>query len=330
MIYVHLPNADKHILPFYLAMEEHIARRFPPADYFFMWQVQPSVIFGRNQLIASEVNVAYCQSHAIGMYRRKSGGGCVYADQGNIMLSYITSDDNVWRTYNKYITLLLSALRQIGITATASGRNDVMIDGKKVSGNAFYRLPGRSIVHGTMLYDTDITNMQNALTPSSNKLRSKGVASIRQHITTIRSHSDISINDFIAALRKFMCDQRKDLSTKSMTLTTEDIRSINDIERSYLTDSFIYGNNPRYNVTQKGHIDGVGDFIISLEMKENVIKNIDIKGDFFLIGDIQSAVIQPLINAPIEREALSQALPDDLSDIIKDLHKNDLINILLQ
>ena len=330
MIYVNLPNTDNHIPPFYLAMEEHIARHLPPADYFFMWQVKPSVICGRNQLIYAEVNLPFCQSHDVGIYRRKSGGGCVYADQGNIMLSYITSGENVGFTYNKYVTLLLSALRQIGITATASGRNDVMIDGKKVSGNAFYRLPGRSIVHGTMLYDTDITNMQNALTPSSNKLRSKGVASIRQHITTIRSLSDISINDFIAALRKFMCDQRKDLSTKSMTLTTEDICSINDIERSYLTDTFIYGNNPRYNVTPKGHIDGVGDFVISIEMNHNVIKSIDFKGDFFLIGDIQSAVIQPLINVPLERKALSQALPDDLSDIIKDLHKNDLINILLQ
>ena len=323
MIYVDLPNTDKHILPFYLAMEEHIARRLPPADYFFMWQVQPSVIFGRNQLIDAEVNVAYCRSHAIGMYRRKSGGGCVYADKGNIMLSYITSGENVCRSYNKYVSLLLSALRHIGINATASGRNDVLIDGRKVSGSAFYQLPGRSIVHGTMLYDTDITNMQNALTPSSDKLRSKGVVSIRQHITTIRSHSDISINDFKAALRKFMCD-------KKMTLTTEDIRSINDIERSYLTDSFIYGNNPRYNVTQKGRIDGVGDFVISMEMKENVIKNIDIKGDFFLIGDIQTAIIQPLTNVPLERKALSQALPDNLSLIIKDLHKNDLINILLQ
>ena len=323
MIYVSLPDTKSHILPFYLAMEEHIARRLPPADYFFMWQVQPSVIFGRNQLIDAEVNVAYCRSHGIGMYRRKSGGGCVYADRGNIMLSYVTSGENVGFTYNKYVTLLLSALRRIGITATASGRNDVMIDGKKVSGNAFYRLPGRSIVHGTMLYDTDIANMQNALTPSSDKLHSKGVASIRQHITTIRSHSDISINDFIAALRKFMCDQE-------ITLTTEDLCSINDIERSYLTDTFIYGNNPRYNVTPKGHIDGVGNFVISLEMKENVIKNIDIKGDFFLIGDIQTAIIQPLTNVPLEREALSQALPDSLSDIIKDLHTSDLINILLQ
>ena len=323
MIYVSLPDTKSHILPFYLAMEEHIARRLPPADYFFMWQVQPSVIFGRNQLIASEVNVAYCRSHGIGMYRRKSGGGCVYADKGNIMLSYITSGENVGFTYNKYVTLLLSALRRIGITATASGRNDVMIDGKKVSGNAFYRLPGRSIVHGTMLYDTDITNMQNALTPSSGKLHSKGVASIRQHITTIRSHCDISINDFKAALRKFMCD-------KEITLTTDDLCSINDIERSYLTDTFIYGNNPRYNVTRKGHIDGVGNFVISIEMNHNVIKSIDFKGDFFLIGDIQTAVLQPLINIPLERQALSQALPDDLSDIIKDLHKNDLINILIQ
>ena len=329
MIYVDLPNADNHIPPFYLAMEEHIARHFPPADYFFMWQVQPSVILGRNQLINAEVNLPFCRSNDIGIYRRKSGGGCVYADQGNIMLSYISSGDNVCLTYNKYVSLLLSALRHIGITATASQRNDVIIDGRKVSGNAFYLLPQRSIVHGTMLYHTNIYNMQNALTPSSHKLLSKGVHSIRQHITTIRSLSDISINDFIAALRMFMCEQSNELSTKSMTLTTEDIRSINNIQRSYLSYSFIYGSNPRYNLTKKGRIDGVGDFLITIQMNHNVIKSIHFNGDFFLIGNIQD-LSNPLINLPLERKALSNALPDNLSYIIKDLHKNDLINILLQ
>ena len=317
-----MPATRQRNPPFYLAMEEHIARRFPPADYFFMWQVQPSVIFGRNQLIDSEVDTAYCRSQGIGMYRRKSGGGCIYADMGNIMLSYITSGESVGFTYNKYVTLLLSALRQIGITATVSGRNDVMIDGKKVSGTAFYHLPGRSIVHGTMLFDTDISNMQNALTPSSDKLKSKGVSSIRQRITTIRSHSGITISDFKAALRKFLCDEE-------MTLTAEDVHSIDLIEREYITDAFIYGNNPRYNVTRKGRIDNVGDFVISLEMKDNVIKSIDIKGDFFIVGDMQATIIKPLTNVPLERDALGQALPDNLSDTITNLDKDSFLNILL-
>ena len=110
MIYVSLPNDEIRQLSFYLALEEYVARQLAPADYFFMWQVKPSVIFGRNQLIENEVNLDYCRSHNIQMFRRKSGGGCVYADMNNVMMSYITADDQVGFTFNRYISMVVLAI----------------------------------------------------------------------------------------------------------------------------------------------------------------------------------------------------------------------------
>ena len=188
MVYVDIPE-ESRLLSFYLSMEEYVARTKPAeSEYFFMWQVEPSVIFGRNQLIENEVNIPYCRSHGIRMYRRKSGGGCVYADMSNIMFAYITPDENVSLTFNKYIDLVVGTLRKLGVPAEASGRNDILIHGRKVSGNAFYHIPGRSIVHGTMLYDTNMQNMVSAITPSDEKLVSKGVKSVRQHIALLKDH----------------------------------------------------------------------------------------------------------------------------------------------
>ena len=186
MKYLSLPDPHAtRILPFYLAMEEYAARIIGEDDIFFMWQVEPTVIFGRNQLIDSEVNVDYCREHGIAFYRRRSGGGCVYADRDNIMFSYITRSDEVQTTFSAYTTAVAAMLRGLGLNATASNRNDVLIEGRKVSGNAFYHIPGRSIVHGTMLFDTDMEHMLHAITPSRDKLTSKGVQSVRSRITTL-------------------------------------------------------------------------------------------------------------------------------------------------
>ena len=114
-------------LSFYLAMEEYVARHIDEDDLFFMWQVRPTVIFGRNQSMVSEVNVDYCRANDIEMYRRKSGGGCVYADMGNVMLSFISKEDNVGLTFNRFINMLLLVLRRLGIEATGTSHNDVMI-----------------------------------------------------------------------------------------------------------------------------------------------------------------------------------------------------------
>lgn len=320
MVYISIPEKDRR-LSFYLAMEEHVARHLDEDDCFFMWQVRPSVIFGRNQLIENEVNTAYCRNNNISIYRRKSGGGCVYADMNNVMFSYITKDENVSFTFNKYIQLVVEVLQKMRVDAVASGRNDILIEGKKVSGNAFYHIPGRSIVHGTMLYDTDMQNMVASITPSDNKLVSKGVKSVRQHIALLKDYTQLTLSEFKDFVRHNLCE-------RELQLTAKDIRNIEEIEKEYITDEFIYGNNPRYTMIKKHRINGVGELEIRMELKNNIIKNINIMGDYFLIGDIDNCILQPLQNTPYNKEAISKALPDRIDDIILHLQKQDFINLL--
>lgn len=235
MTYLSLPDAQERRLSFYLAMEEYAARQLNDGDdLFFLWQVEPSVIFGRNQDIASEVNLDYCRQHGIAFYRRKSGGGCVYADKSNVMMSYITRSDEVTTTFSRYMEMVTAVLRELGIAATSTENNDVLIDGRKVSGNAFYHIPGHSIVHGTMLFDTNMEHMLNAITPPQTKLDTHGVKSVRQRITLLREHSDLTIDDFCTYIRNRLCD-------RSYQLTCTDVQAIMSIEEEYLNPTFLYG-----------------------------------------------------------------------------------------
>ena len=237
------------------------------------------------------------------------------------MFSYITKDENVSFTFNKYIQLVVEVLQKMGVDAVASGRNDIMIDGKKVSGNAFYHIPGRSIVHGTMLYDTDMQNMVASITPSDNKLVSKGVKSVRQHIALLKDYTRLTLSEFKDFVRRNLCK-------RELKLTAEDIRNIEEIEKEYLADEFIYGNNPRYTMIKKQRINDVGELEIRMELKNNIIKNINIMGDYFLTGDIDNRILQPLQNTPYNKEAISKALPDRIDDIILHLRKQDFVDLL--
>ena len=322
MIHTTLPINETRRLSFYLAMEEYVARKLNVGDdCFFLWQVNPSVIFGRNQLIENEVNMDYCKEHHIETYRRKSGGGCVYADMSNVMFSYITRDENVNFTFNRYMNLLVLMLYKLGIDAKANGRNDILIDGKKVSGNAFYHIPGHSIVHGTMLYDTNMENMVGSITPTHEKLLSKGVESVRQRIALLKDYTQISLEEFMVFVIQQLCQE-------TLTLNENDINEIETIEKEYLSDEFIFGCNPRYSIIRKHRLEGVGEFEIRIELKNNIIKQMNIMGDFFLLGDIDNRLLAPLRNVAFDKEAVAKALPDKIDDIILNLDKKDLIEMI--
>ena len=232
MKYVVLPEQRERRLSFYLAMEEYVARHLDEPDLFFMWQVEPTVIFGRHQVMLNEVNVEYCREHGIQMFRRKSGGGCVYADRDNVMLSYISKEENVGLTFNRFINMLLLVLRQLGIEATGTTHNDVMIGDRKVSGTAFYHLPGRSIVHATMLYDTNMEHMLHAITPSHEKLQQKGIESVRQRITLLKDYTTLTLEEFETFVRQTLC-------TGELPLTAADVEGIEQLEQTYLREEFI-------------------------------------------------------------------------------------------
>ena len=232
MKYIALPLSETRGLSFYLAMEEFVARRLQEPDAFFMWQVAPSVIFGRNQVMQNEVNLDYCRQHDIRVYRRKSGGGCVYADMDNLMLSYISDGQQVGYTFNKFVQMILLVLRKMGVEATGTSHNDVMIGDRKVCGTAYYQLPGRSIVHSTMLYDTNMAHMLNAITPGPEKLEKKGIQSVRQRITLLKDYTKLSLDEVKMLIRDTLCDGE-------LMLTPEQVAEIEALEQSYLKQEFI-------------------------------------------------------------------------------------------
>ena len=236
MRYISLPGAihkgQFKRLSFYLAMEEYVARYVAERECFFMWQVEPTVIFGRNQMIENEVNLDFCRKHDIQVYRRKSGGGCVYADSDNVMLSYISEGDSVGMAFNQFIQMVLLVFRKMGVEAVGTQHNDVLIGDRKVCGTACYHLDGRNIVHSTLLYDTNMDNMLQAITPSQEKLQSKGIQSVRQRITLLKDHVTLSLEEVKTMIRETLC-------TGELVLTEQQVKAIEQMEQEYLLKDFI-------------------------------------------------------------------------------------------
>ena len=232
MKYITLPDTKERRLSFYLAMEEFVARQLDEPDAFFMWQVAPSVIFGRNQVAANEVNLDYCREHDIQVYRRRSGGGCVYADRDNVMLSFVSTGSDVGFAFNRFVNMVLLAFRKMGIEATGTSHNDILIGGRKVCGTACYQVGSRSIVHSTLLYDTNMPHMLNAITPGPEKLQQKGIQSVRQRITLLKDHVTLTLEEVKTLIRETLCQGER-------LLTADDVTAIETIEQRYLSEDFI-------------------------------------------------------------------------------------------
>ena len=228
-----IPSGPQRSLDFYLAMEEYMAREFSD-DVFFTWRVPPTVIIGRNQVLENEVNLPFCRSKGIKVFRRRSGGGCVYADYGNIMLSYVSGRTDAPVLFDRYLSELAYALSSLGLPAEKSGRNDILIEGRKVSGNAFQQLPSRSIVHGTLLYSADHEMMAEAIRPPLEKLGRHGVESVRQRVMNIADYisgtSDPRISD-VESLENYM---REWFCEGEALLTEEQLAGIERIEKEYI------------------------------------------------------------------------------------------------
>lgn len=231
MVHLRLPDERERRLTFYLSMEEYAAQYLP--DSFFLWQVAPTVIFGRNQDMEAEVNIGYCTEHGVQMYRRKSGGGCVYADTGNLMISYISSNREVESLFSYYLNSVSEVLRGMGMEAVKSENNDILVVGRKVSGNAFHVMPKAGVVHGTLLYDVDFEQLQYAITPSREKLDSKGIKSVRQRVANLRELGiRYDLDTIKTNLINYFCDGE-------MILSDKQIEEIEVLEQGYLDSNFI-------------------------------------------------------------------------------------------
>ena len=252
---IHLPSGKR--LVWYLAAEEYFAKNIhllnqtytkgkqnaddnPNAfdGILFTWIVSPTVIFGRHQVMENEVNVDFCHQNNIAMYRRKSGGGCVYADEGNLMISYISPSTHSEQVFQSYLDQMSNTLSQLGYNAVKSSHNDIMIGEHKVSGNACFAMPNATIVHGTLLCDVNFDILQQAITPSREKLAKHGVQSVRQRVMNLKdiySANSIAMNStqyLSQIIESIWCNT-------SYELTDSDLAAINAIEQEYLDPAFI-------------------------------------------------------------------------------------------
>ena len=247
MKHIVLPDEKERSLAFFLAMEEFVARKIE-GEAFFVWRVAPTVIFGRNQVLENEVNLEYCKAKGVSIVQRKSGGGCVYSDKGNIMISYVSERGVVSEVFDRYLSNLTECLRGLGLDAEKSGRNDILIGGRKVSGNAFHQLPDRSIVHGTLLYDTDLDALESAIRPPVEKLERHGVASVRQRVVNIaelfaqnvmsaQTDSNVQVVKYHPAL-KSVEDLEKYIveyfTEGEIRLSAEDVAEIEEMAEPYI------------------------------------------------------------------------------------------------
>ena len=226
-----LPDNNERSLAFYLAMEEYVAKEME-GESFFVWRVEPTVIIGRNQVLENEVNMPYCTEHGVQLVRRRSGGGCVYSDKGNIMISYVSERGDVAAVFDRYMSALAALLCDLGLPAVKSARNDILVDGRKVSGNAFQQLPRKSIVHGTMLYSTNLEALTEAIRPPVEKLQRHGVESVRQRVVNLEEYKDVHpVLESVESLEKYIIEAFTD---EAVILTAEQVMEIERQAEPYI------------------------------------------------------------------------------------------------
>ncbi len=303
---------------FNLALEEYILKHFEE-ECFMLWQDAPSVIVGKNQNALSEINADYVRENNIPVVRRLSGGGAVFHDLGNLNFTFIQNDmEDSFIDFKKFTQPIIEALKKLGVAAEHSGRNDLVIDGKKFSGNAQYKYRNRILHHGTLLFSSNITDLSASLNVNKSKFEDKAVKSVESRVTNISSHlqQELSIGEFIELIRQQVTSQK---DCVPYTLSEEDLRNVNQlVEEKYSTWDWNYGFSPAYNFKNQKKFTG-GLLEAYLNVNKGTIDTIKLYGDFFGkkdITEIEQALHGVKHDEKSIREALAGFNPDEyLSNI---------------
>ncbi|MGM0838694.1 MAG: lipoate--protein ligase [Bacillota bacterium] len=291
-----------------LAIEEYALKNLAIEDTYLLFYInEPSIIIGKNQNSVEEINTKYVEENGIHVVRRLSGGGAVYHDHGNLNFSFITKDDGEsFHNFKKFTAPVVEALKSLGVDAEMSGRNDILAQGRKISGNAQFSTKGRMFSHGTLLFDSEIEHVVSALNVKKDKIESKGIKSIRSRVANIKEFlkEDITIEQFRQLLLEAIF-KSKDIPTYE--LTEEDWKNIHElsIER-YQNWDWNYGKSPKFNL-QHSHRFPVGQIDIRLDVTKGKIENCKIYGDFFGVGDV-SEMEDLLTGVKYEKAQIAQAI----------------------
>lgn len=313
---------------FNLALEEYLLKNFTQ-ECFMLWQNSPSIIVGKNQNTLSGINADYVREHGIPVVRRLSGGGTVFHDLGNLNFTFIVNDtQNSFVDFKKFTLPIIEALRKLSVNAELSGRNDLVIDGRKFSGNAQYRSKDRLLHHGTLLFTSNITDLTSALKVDPSKFEDKGIKSVESRVTNISGHLKRQMD--IAEFKKVIMDHIESTHKEFQTyeLTRSDVDAVNRlVNEKYATWEWNFGYSPAYNFTNRKKFPG-GGVEAYLSVENGVIRRIKLYGDFFGKLDI-SVIEQAVEGSRHEESAVRQALSHlNINDYLSNITIDELMSVL--
>ncbi len=311
--------------PFNLALEELIANRIDE-DIFMLWRNRSAVIVGRNQNTAAEVDSTYAKENNIQIVRRMTGGGAVYHDLGNINYTICASGRQLEDSaFSRNAACVVEALHKMDVPAEFSGRNDIIVNGKKISGSAKTVLSSRTLFHGTLLFDTDLSVLTKVLTPDPDKIRAKGIKSVRSRVGNLREYfPDMEVEDFITAFtNEIISGNNAVLEDIPEELKLEAEQLANE---KYRTWQWNYGTSISYSFSKKRRFD-FGTVQLNFNVKDNCISELAVCGDFFGSCDI-SILCRELEGASLEPEELAQIIKKiPVEKFIHGAESSDIISL---
>lgn len=324
MLLIDSKNSDPY---FNIAAEEYFLKH-RSEDYFILYINSPSIIIGKNQNALSEINIDYVRKNKIPVVRRLSGGGAVYHSHGNLNFSFIINDSkNNLMNFKKFTTPIIEVLKSLSVNAENTGRNDLVIEGKKFSGNAQFKSKNRFLHHGTLLFSSDLEEVSRSLNADPIKFEDKSTKSVLSRVT--------NITDYLK--EKITIDEFKDLIFKQIIndnpkyhfyeLTKNDLEDINKIVKTkYESWDWNYGYFPKYNFSNKKKFLG-GLIEVYLDVKDGIIIDSKIFGDFFSKKD-KEIFEKLLINVKHDEEALRNSLASiKITDYFLNFSESEILSL---
>ncbi len=296
MIYLESKSRNPY---FNLALEEYVFEKLDQSEeYFMLWQNDNTIVVGKYQNTAQEINQAFVDENHIRVARRLSGGGAVYHDRGNLNFTFIVSEKDHGLQFSQFIQPVIRALAKLGIHAEFTGRNDITIDGKKISGNSQYVKRGRIMHHGCILVDSNLTNVSEALRPKEAKFESKSAKSVAARVTTINACSPNEIT--VDVFKKILAEEVLQGGASEYLLSEAEIEQIEKLaDEKYRKWEWNYGKSGNYNYEKTQRYD-FGTVEIYATVREGILQEIKIHGDFFGNGEISD------LEVALQGEALDE------------------------